>query len=233
MSWKSVVVCIALVACKEHKQSGRVEEKPPSAAPAAPAPTPPAPDAAAPAPKPEAAEQQVEVSFMGGDKRIPVTARVPVGWIRRDGISTWDPPDARQLPDWHRAYEITATCDGGCTPAELEAKLPRYLDGVIAHHKKPNMSGDPAKDAVTEARVKELERGTLPQGGAYVLARVEKPLTALKDPYPDIFSGVCVTRGPNDEFMIVTRIAGAPDDEHTWWPVLVEACKATKVIGAK
>jgi hypothetical protein len=111
----------------------------------------------------------------------------------------------------------------------METKIPRDLDAVIAHHTKPNMSGDPAKDAVTVAQVKVLERGDLPQGGGYVLLRVEKPVGST-DPYPDMFAGTCVTRRPKDELMVLTKIQAAPDDEKVWWPVLVAACKATTIV---
>ena len=45
--------------------------------------------------------------------------------MRRGTITTWDPPDALQLPMWHRSYEIVATCDGGCTAKELDARHKR------------------------------------------------------------------------------------------------------------
>jgi hypothetical protein len=108
----------------------------------------------------------------------------------------------------------------------------KYLDAVKARHEKPKMSGDPVKDEKTVAPVKELERGELPQGGTYALWRVEKPVGSTA-PYPDIFSGVCITRRKDDEFMIITRIQAAPDDEKAWWPVLVEACKATAIDAAQ
>ena len=211
---------------------GRKEEPKPAPAPA-PAPTPapvaaPAPPPPPPAAAPATEAKTVSVPFSAGPA-VNVKALVPVGWPQREGIPTWDPPDAMKLPDWHRAFWIDATCDGGCSLREMETKIPRYLDAVLAHHIKPNMSGDPAKDAVTEAQVKVLERGDLPQGGGYILMRVEKPKGST-DPYPDMFAGTCATRRPKDELMVVTRIQAAPDDEKVWWPVLVAACKATTIV---
>ncbi|MCB9565493.1 MAG: hypothetical protein H6708_34330 [Kofleriaceae bacterium] len=168
---------------------------------------------------------------MGGDKTIRVQAQVPAAWIRRDPLATWDPPDWRRLPTWHRSFEITVTCDGGCTPAELADRPRSYLEAVRAHHVKPRMSGDPATDEATVAPVTDLDQGELPQGGRFALLRVEKPVGTTED-YPDLFVGTCVTRRPDDEFMVVTRVAAAPDDAQTWWPVLVAACKATTIDAA-
>jgi hypothetical protein len=184
-------------------------------------------DAAVQAEVPMTSEAQIDLPFLNG-RLVRVSAKVPVGWLRRDEVPAWDPPEHRSLPTWHRSYNITATCDGGCTPAELDARVPTYLDAVKANRIKPKMSGDPVKDEATVAPVTELERGELPQGGMFLLLRVEKPVGST-DPYPDMFDGTCVTRRKDDDFMVVTKITGAPDDEKVWWPLLVHACKATTV----
>ena len=230
---------LAVMASACGKKSGKTDVHqdpgsggtPASTGSAAATPPPPAPDAAPAAVPPATEDKAIDVPFMTDDKKVKVKARVPVAWVRRDLLPTWDPPDARSLPTWHRSYEIVATCDGGCTPAELANKPDAYLAAIKAHHIKPKMSGDAAKDEVTVAPVKELEHGDLPQGGKYALLRVEKPVGS-KDDYPDLFVGNCITRRPDDGFMVVTRVAAAPDDENTWWPLLVEACKATTIDAA-
>lgn len=232
----SLSLVLAASAC--GKKSGKTDEPAPGGAPApggsataTPAPPAPAPDAAPVAAPPAIEDKAIDVPFMVETKKVKVKARVPVAWVRRDALPTWDPPDARSLPMWHRSYEITATCDGGCTPAELANKPASYLEAIKAHHIKPKMSGDPAKDEITVAPVTELEHGDLPQGGKFALLRVEKPVGS-KDDYPDLFVGNCITRRPDDGFMVVTRVTAAPADEKTWWPVLVEACKATTIDAA-
>ena len=73
--------------------------------------------------------------------------------------------------------------------------------------------------------------GELPQGGHYILLRVEKTVGST-DPYPDLFVGACITRRKDDEFFVRTDVRAAPDDEKKWWPVLVEACKSTTIDAA-
>lgn len=225
---------LATAACKGKEQKSGPTEGSAKAdgSGSAATPPPPTPDAPPPPAKVETAEQMIDVPFMVDTKKIKVKAKVPVDWKQREGIPTWDPPDAMQLPMWHRSYEIVSTCDGGCTPKELADKPAKYLDAIKARHEKPKMSGDPVKDENTVAPVKSLERGELPQGGMFELLRVEKPVGST-DPYPDVFVGTCITRRKDDEFMVVTRIQAAPDDEKTWWPVLVEACKATTIDAAQ
>lgn len=223
----------ALGCGKKDDRSQGGSAAPPAGSGSAPAPNAVAPDAAAPdaaatpATPPSTAKLAVDVPFMTGEKTIKVEAQVPVGWKQRGQISTWDPPE-QNLPYWHRSYEIVATCDGGCTPAELADRPDKYLEAIKAKRIKPRMTGDAAKDEATVAPVQELEHGDLPQGGKYALLRVEKPV-GTKDDYPDLFVGTCVTRRPEDGFFVVTKIAAAPADEKTWWPVLVAACKATTI----
>src|SRR5688572_9891625 len=122
---KSIVVACAIAAsagCKKDKKPSEASPPPPPSAVDAAAPAVDAPPIAGP---PETRLERIEVGFISS--KIPVDAQVPVGWIRRDGIAAWDPPDADQLPTWHRSFSIEATCDGGCTPAELDKQLPRYL----------------------------------------------------------------------------------------------------------
>lgn len=219
------VAFVLATGCKDKPKNQPVPAPPSGSATPAP---PPAPDAPPPVAKPETALQAIDVPFMVDAKTIKVAAKVPVGWTRRAPLPTWDPPNANALPTWHQSYEITATCDGGCTVKEFEGRIPKLLDAIKAKHVKPKMSGDPVKDENTVAPVKELERGDLPQGGSYLLLRVEKPVGST-DPYPDMFAGTCITRRPTDEFMVITTIRAEPEAENTWWPVLVDACKATAI----
>jgi hypothetical protein len=226
--WIVVAALVLATGCGGKKKTSATENSPGSGSVMVAADAAPQPDAAAPAAKPETATQTIDVPFMVDTKKVKVSAKVPVGWIRRDPLPTWDPPNANDLPMWHQSYEISATCDGGCTAKELTERVPKLLDAIKAKHIKPKMSGDPVKDENTLAPVKELERGDLPQGGSFLLLRVEKPVGST-DPYPDMFAGVCITRRPTDELMVITNIRAEPEAEKTWWPVLVDACKATTI----
>ena len=157
----------------------------------------------------------------------------PVVLIPGDGIGPEIADAVRRIFSAAKAPVTWLEHHAGITALEKHGEvLPEStLEAVRAHHVKPRMSGDPATDEATVAPVTDLDQGELPQGGRFALLRVEKPVGTTED-YPDLFVGTCVTRRPDDEFMVVTRVAAAPDDAQTWWPVLVAACKATTIDAA-
>lgn len=174
--------------------------------------------------------EERDVPIERHEMKATLRARIPTGWV--DDRGTFKPVQENEGL-WQPGVSFGFGgyyCEGECRDSDFE----RERDGLLAHVKEseqaPNITSDPAMNAV-RLDVTDLEKGPIPGGGCVAVA-VRKPANLPKEVDGPYFEGskiVCSRFRKGDPHYIYcsARLPVAADQRY--WPLLVDACKQTVI----
>lgn len=161
---------------------------------------------------PKLVDAKVQVDAPDG-KKIELSVRAIDGWLYGGG--RFKPAEADTI--WYPRLAFEAVDGAKGIDAMLEGQRTRW--------EAPNSgTGKPGLDDVRQ-KVDVIDQGALGADGKYLVLRVNKP--DGPGAYPHIVTANCMRKHGD---LVVHTSAWAPVEEEKGplWPLLVEACKATK-----
>jgi hypothetical protein len=220
---------VAAACAKKDEAAAPTPRAAADAAPATPPPPPPPPPSPPDAALPDAGPPTLETRtthIEWHDLKADLTVQVPVGWVE-SSPGHFRPAGAPSMSGPYISFAFGGyACAGECKDKDFLRELNSLIDRKKANLEKPNISSDPALDAV-RLDVTEIDKGTIPDG-RFVAYEVKRP-AGVEGPYYLGKTILCSRFRKGDKFYIYASAAVHENADQAFWPLLVEACKTAQI----